>query len=79
MDDMEIAHDGIFFDSSKLEGGQWSKWGVRQEEQLIEHMRRVYKEKMEQGNLPLNEEGIKTAKSMTWKHTTDKIIKILEN
>lgn len=59
--------------------GNWAKLTEDHLDQTIEYLRKSYKEKMEQGNLPINEEGIATAKSMTWDICAKKIIKILEN
>jgi glycosyltransferase involved in cell wall biosynthesis len=57
--DKEMAYDGIWFKGE----GEWGKIGNEQKDQMIEHMRHLYK------NRPKNPEGIKTGKYYTWERT----------
>lgn len=79
IDDMEIAHDGLFFNEEKLEGGMWAKWGQRQEEQLVEQMRKVYNQKLHSKKTPINITGIQTAKQFSWQVCAEKLIKAIYN
>lgn len=66
IDELEPAVDGIWFDGS----GQWAKLGMKQMEQIIEHMRYVYK-----NDIRSNQAGLDTAAYLTWANTA----KIIHN
>jgi glycosyltransferase involved in cell wall biosynthesis len=61
VDELEPAVDGIWFDGS----GKWAKLGVKQMEQIVEHMRYVYK-----NNIRSNKAGLDTAAALTWANTS---------
>jgi glycosyltransferase involved in cell wall biosynthesis len=65
IDELEPAVDGIWFDGL----GKWAKLGYKQIEQMIEHMRYVYK-----NDIRDNINGRDTAKALTWANTA-KIIR----
>lgn len=60
IDELEPAVDGIWFDGL----GKWAKLGYKQIEQMIEHMRYVYK-----NDIRDNINGRDTAKALTWANT----------
>jgi glycosyltransferase involved in cell wall biosynthesis len=72
IDEVEPAHDGVWFRADDAswgdDAGCWAKWGQSQEDQLVEHLRAIHKEKQE-GRLLRNEAGIATAKHLTWDAT----------
>lgn len=72
MDDMEVAHDGIWFHGQ----GNWYNFGSRQEEQLINYMRQVHSKKQSGDNL-YNAAGKITAEKLTWTNTAQELIKAL--
>ena len=65
INELEPAVDGIWFDGL----GKWAKLGYKQIEQMIEHMRHVYK-----NDIRTNNHGRETASALTWSNTA-KIIK----
>lgn len=69
IDELEAAYDGVWFFGE----GNWARLGYSQEEQIITHMRKVYNER------PLNEAGVVTANSLTWKACADKLLQIMED
>lgn len=60
IDELVPAIDNKFFDGH----GNWADLGDRQQEQLVEHMRYVYK-----NNIRTNPGGLNTAKLLTWNNT----------
>ena len=66
IEETEPAVDGIWFDGS----GKWAKLGYKQIEEIIEHMRYVYK-----NNIRSNQNGVDTAASLTWANTAKIISK----
>jgi len=64
IEDLEPAQDHIWFHGE----GDWAEIGKNQEEQIIEYMRRCYKER------PGNVEGVATARQFSWKNTAKCII-----
>lgn len=60
----EPAKDIKFFDGSF----EWRKFGQNEIDQTVEHMREVHRLRKE-GNLLLNEPGIKTGEKYSWKNT----------
>lgn len=71
--DMELAYDGKFFNGQ----GDWYCLNDEQIDQLAEYMKKVHKLKQE-NKLEQNKEGIQTAEEFTWKHSAEKIVKVLE-
>lgn len=69
----EPAQDGIWFHGF----GNWAKLGPCQEEQFIHHLREVHRLK-QSGGLKRNDEGIKTASRLTWRHSAYQLLKGLE-
>lgn len=68
-DGMSVAQDGIFFrNDGKTNTGQW--YNISQNH-IAQAMIEVYK-----GGRKLNEEGIKTAETLTWENTASGIEKI---
>lgn len=65
----ESAHDGKAFYGQ----GQWAKLGNNQYDQIIEHMRYVYK-----NQIKTNSEGMKTAKKFSWKNSANKILRCIK-
>lgn len=63
IDKLVIAKDDHFFKSGF---GKWADLGRHQTEQMIEHMRYVYK-----NNIRHNPDGLQTAKVYTWANTTN--------
>jgi glycosyltransferase involved in cell wall biosynthesis len=67
IDETESAHDGKYFKGQ----GNWAKIDNKQIDQIIDHMRYVYK-----NNIKTNDAGIKTAKEFSWKNSAKCIIDI---
>jgi len=65
----EDAHDGIWFHGQ----GEWAKIGTHQIEQLVDYMRKAYRNRMgfEEHQ---NEEGIKTAGKFSWKNCSKNVM-----
>lgn len=61
IDNLCEAKDDHFFRAGL---GQWADLGEKQVDQLVEHMRFVYK-----NNVRDNQSGVKTAKTLTWANT----------
>lgn len=68
IDELEPAIDGVWFDGT----GNWAKFGPSQEAQFIEYMRYCYNNR-----ITSNDEGLKTAQSLTWKNSTQQILDCL--
>ena len=66
IEDTEKAYDGKWFFGQ----GEWAELDYEQEEQIIEHMRRMYKER------PYNTAGVRKAEELTWEKTAQKFLKI---
>ncbi len=60
-----------------LGDGKWAKLGPSQMEQMVDHLREVHRLK-QQGSLARNEAGISTAKSLTWRRTTEAVLRSVE-
>jgi len=73
IDNLETAFDGIFFDGKK---GLWAEISSNQIDQTVEHMRRVYKDKLD-GKSGLNIVGIETSKKYSWENTASSIVENL--
>jgi glycosyltransferase involved in cell wall biosynthesis len=69
VDETEPAHDG----RSWL-GGGWAKLGASQMEQMVHHLREVYRLKQE-GALPRNDAGIATAREFSWRRTVESLLR----
>ena len=70
IENLEIAHDGVFFNGSH---GEWASIGELQKEQILNHMRTVNSNK-KQKRLCLNEEGIKTSIHFSWDNSAREVI-----
>ena len=64
----EIAHDGKAFYGQ----GNWAKLGQSQYDQIVEHMRYVYRNRISN-----NPAGLETAKEFTWKNSASKILRCI--
>ena len=69
IDNIEKAIDGKAFYGQ----GNWAKLEAKQLEQTIEHMRYAYSNR-----ILTNPEGLKTAQSLSWKNSADKILRCIE-
>lgn len=69
--DKEPAKDGVWFDGTK---GQWSKFDMDTQHDLVAHMRSIHKEK-QVGRLMINKAGVDTARHFTWDNTAKEILK----
>ena len=63
--DTEKAYDGKAFKGQ----GNWAKISQDQKDQIIEHMRHAYKNRLNN-----NLEGVNTAKNLSWENTASKIL-----
>ncbi|MCC6243114.1 MAG: glycosyltransferase family 4 protein [Gemmatimonadaceae bacterium] len=74
-----IKIDG--FESAVANGvalpGQWAAWGASQHEQLVTHLRDVHARK-QQGSVPRNDAGIRTALRLQWQHSADELLRALD-
>lgn len=70
IDELEPAHDGVWFDGKQ---GSWARIDEKQVDQCIEHMRSLYKNRVR-----YNEEGVKTGEKLSWENTAVKILGNLE-
>ncbi|MBL0173447.1 MAG: glycosyltransferase family 4 protein [Gemmatimonadaceae bacterium] len=57
--------------------GRWAAWGARQHEQLVTHLRGVH-ERKQQGAMPRNDSGIRTAQRYSWQHAADELVRALD-
>ena len=64
---LEPAQDGVWFHGH----GKWASIGSQQKDQIVEHMRKIHRIKQE-GDLPQNIEGIKTARQFSWQNSAKK-------
>lgn len=69
VDNLEDAYDGIWFSGQ----GQWAAFEEPQLDQLVEHLRAVHKKK-QAGQLQCNNNGVATARSLTWDRTAQEIM-----
>jgi glycosyltransferase involved in cell wall biosynthesis len=69
IDETELAYDGKAFNNQ----GKWAKIGQNQFDNIIEHMRYVYKNRI---NTNLN--GIETAKKYSWSNSALSILRCIE-
>lgn len=69
INDTELAKDGKAFYGQ----GNWAKIGQSQIDQTIEHMRYVYKNRIID-----NINGLKTAETLSWKNSADKILRCID-
>ena len=70
---METAQDGVFFKES---AAQWASLDGRPFDQGVEYLRDLYKE-WKSNPTATNEEGIKTAKELSWTNTANKLEEII--
>lgn len=73
VNEKEIAEDGIWFvpgENGLTNQGNWAKINEEQKEQIIEYMRNVHKNGVEN----LTKDCLKTAGEFTWNNTAKKII-----
>lgn len=68
---LESANDGLWFHGQ----GNWATYDVGQ---LVDYMRQVHEAK-QSGELGVNEAGIKTAQSLTWGNSVEKLKQALES
>lgn len=68
IDELETAHDGIFFSG---EYGEWASFNDSAKSQLIEHMRAVHDIRQ---SLFINNAGIETANKFTWKNSAQELL-----
>ena len=66
---LEKAHDGVFFSGSH---GLWAQLSGDQEEQLVSHMRAIHENK--QSGSQLNSAGINTANNFSWHNSAQEVI-----
>jgi len=71
--DTEEAYDGVWF---KGGAGNWAKFGVAENEQLINYMRYVHQQKQSGANM-VNDIGAEDAKQFTWENTAKKLMEII--
>jgi glycosyltransferase involved in cell wall biosynthesis len=80
IEELEPAWDGYWFraDDPIWSGkpGRWARFGEKQEEQLIEHLRSIHRRKQE-GSLKVNQAGVDSMKKFTWENTVKKICEVL--
>jgi len=70
---MELAFDKTQFFNGQ---GQWAKLDLSHIDTIVEYMRKVHREKQENGFIK-NKHGIDTANKFTWKNSTDILVKTL--
>lgn len=73
IDQLELAVDGRWFHGT----GQWANIGPAQEEQIIEHLRAIHKEKQEKGTLS-NQAGLETAQEFSWLNAIQQLVEIIK-
>ncbi len=73
VDDLELAIDGVWFNGQ----GRWAKIGEKQEEQIIDYLRVIYREK-KKGLSFVFKDCISTAKKYTWSNSAKILIDNLE-
>lgn len=68
----EAAKDGKWFKGE-------AEWACLKgtEDQFVHHLRSVYEEWKESGQAPYNEEGVKTARELSWNNTGSKILEVI--
>ena len=80
IDDLEPAHDGVFFTGSH---GEWASFNDSAKDQLIGHMQMVHGIKQSYGNGygsdyftydALNRAGVETANKFTWKNSAKELL-----
>lgn len=70
--DTETAYDGKWFHGQ----GNWAKIDDNAKGRAISHMRKIHDLNIN-GNLTINNDGIKTAKEFSWKNTARRILDVL--
>ena len=70
--DTETAYDGKWFHGQ----GNWAKIDDNAKNHVISHMRKIHDLNIN-GNLTINNDGIKTAKEFSWKNTARRILDVL--
>jgi glycosyltransferase involved in cell wall biosynthesis len=70
IENLETAHDGVFFDGSR---GLWANIGESEKEQTVCHMRAVHGDK-KQNNLELNEAGTNTGTRFSWDNSAKELV-----
>tara|TARA_B100001564_G_scaffold135787_1_gene113935 strand:+ start:7093 stop:8169 length:1077 start_codon:yes stop_codon:yes gene_type:complete len=69
----ESAYDGKWFFGS----GSWAKIEETQVDEFVDIMRSIHNDK-QNGNLPINQTGIKTSEEFTWSNSARKIIQYVQ-
>ena len=69
----ESAYDGKWFFGS----GSWAKIEETQMDEFVDIMRSIHNDK-QNGNLPINQTGIKTSEEFTWSNSARKIIQYVQ-
>lgn len=70
IDKIEKAYDGKAFNGQ----GNWAKIGETEKDQIIDYMRYIFK-----NNINTNNEGVNTAKTLSWEHSAQNIHKYLSS
>jgi glycosyltransferase involved in cell wall biosynthesis len=73
IDELEDAHDGIWFKGQ----GRWAKFGDKQFDTLVERMRHIHLKK-QSGELQPNVDGVFTANKYSWKNTAKEIMEVID-
>ena len=68
IEELELAVDNKWFHGT----GNWAKIGTNQQDQIIEHMRNAYKNR-----ITSNESGLNTAKQLSWSNTANTILRCI--
>lgn len=72
VDEIEQAYDGKWFFGQ----GNWAKFDIQQEAELILYFKHIYKKKQNGENL-FNASGVETAKRFTWENTAKRLMEAL--
>ena len=73
IENLETAEDALFFNGSI---GKWASLEGAPFQQGVEYMRKFYEDWITNANM-VNEEGINTAKSLSWTNTANKLQEII--
>lgn len=74
IDELEPAYDGKWFHGQ----GKWAKIGQKQKQDFATSLRDFYN-KHQSGNMPVNQNGIDTAKQFSWNNTAKEILNAIKN
>jgi glycosyltransferase involved in cell wall biosynthesis len=72
IDQLEDAHDGRWFHGQ----GQWAALGLRQLDQLVEHLRAIHRQK-QTGKLGVNQAGLDALARIPWDATATSVLRAL--